>query len=150
MRPSFDFRLDFRSVCKYLDMIITDAAAVVNTRASRAQAVGDRALPSLSENPMVFSPAYGNTACFGTVGRNRGAFWGSQSPRVAVPGGPLSRRCVLMSVVAARSLITHRLEKGSAAACRVRAGECVQNRTVFMQASPKTCRKTRRSSMTIY
>ena len=63
---------------------------------------------------------------------------------MAVPGGPLSRRCVLMVVLAERLVITNCLEKRDATAGCVRRSLCVQNRGVFSTASPKAVRKTHR------
>ena len=63
---------------------------------------------------------------------------------MAVPGGPISRRLVLIGVLAACSPITDRLEKANPTAGCVRRSLCVQNRGVFSKASPKGVRKTHR------
>jgi hypothetical protein len=84
-----------------------------------------------------YGKTYGLLAClmeYRTLRHGRaksGAFWGSQSPGVAVRGGPLSRRCALMPVLAARSLITNRLENGNPTAGCVRRSLCVQNHMGF-------------------
>jgi len=96
-------------------------------RASRKRGLS-RGLRDRMENCTVFSPSWWNTARFDTVRRNRGAFWGIAELPMAVPGGLLSRRCILVAVLAARSLITNRHGKGSLAAGCVRGILCVQNR----------------------
>ena len=63
---------------------------------------------------------------------------------MAVPVGLLSSRCVLMAVLAARSPMTNRLEKGSPIAGCVQGILCVQNLGVFSTVSPKAVRKTYR------
>ena len=65
-------------------------------------------------------------------------------PPMAVPGGPPSRRCVPMAVLAERLVITDCLEKRDPTAGCVRRSLCVQNRGVFSTASPKAVRKTHR------
>ncbi len=63
---------------------------------------------------------------------------------MAVPGGLLSSRYVLMAVLAARSPMTNRPEKGSPIAGCVQGILCVQNLGVFSTVSPKAVRKTDR------
>ena len=65
-------------------------------------------------------------------------------PPMAVRGGPLSRRCVFMAVLAERLVITNCLEKRDPTAGCVRRSLCVQNRGVFSTAPPKAVRKTHR------
>ena len=62
---------------------------------------------------------------------------GAELP-MAVPGGPTSRRCVLMAVLPARSLIPNRLENGSPAAGCLRGTPCVQNHMGFQYGLAKT------------
>jgi len=93
---------------------------------------------------MVFSSSWWNTVRFGTAGGNRGASWGIAELPMAVTGGPLLRRYVLMTVLAARLLITNRLAEGNPTAGCVRRSLCVQNHVVFSTASPKAVRKTHR------
>jgi len=73
-----------------------------------------------------------------------GEDWGSQGPRVAVRHGLLSRRRVLMPVLAAHSIITNRLGKRNPTVGCVRRSVCVQNRGVFSTVSPKALRRTHR------
>jgi len=63
---------------------------------------------------------------------------------MAVPGGLLPSRCVFMAVLAARSPMTNRPEKGSPIAGCVEGISCVQNLKVFSKVSPKAVRKTDR------
>jgi len=63
---------------------------------------------------------------------------------MAVPGGPISRRLVLIGVLAACSPITDRLEKANPTAGCVQGFLCVQKRMAFRTASPKGVRKTHR------
>ena len=63
---------------------------------------------------------------------------------MAVPGGLLSSRYVLMAVLAARSPMSNRPEKGSPIAGYVQGIWCVQNLGVFSTVSPKAVRKTDR------
>jgi len=63
---------------------------------------------------------------------------------MAVPGDLLSSRCVLIAVLAARSLMANRLERGNPIAGCVQGLLCVQNLKVFSTVSPKAVRKTDR------
>ena len=63
---------------------------------------------------------------------------------MAVSGCPLSRRLVLMGVLAACSPVTNRLEKTNPTAGCVQGFLCVQKRMAFRTASPKGVRKTHR------
>ena len=63
---------------------------------------------------------------------------------MAVPGGAISKRFVLIGALAACSPITNRLEKANPTAGCVQGFLCVQKRMVFRTASPKGVRKTHR------